>query len=93
MSRRSLGLRIFAIAVFAIVVGLFAVLIYAAFQNDGKPLSTFVPSGPSAQEIQNLVIPVFAIAGVVFVGVMGAVLLITWKFRAKDGDDPEEHVG
>jgi cytochrome c oxidase subunit 2 len=90
MSRRSLGLRIFGTIVFAIVVTLFGALIYAAFQNDGKPLDTFVPSGPSAQEIQNLVVPVFAIAGLVFVGVMGAVLLITWKFRSKDSDDPEE---
>ncbi|NCY15853.1 MAG: cytochrome c oxidase subunit II [Actinobacteria bacterium] len=90
MSRRSLGLRIFATIVFAVVVTLFAALIYAAFQNDGKPLDTFVPQGPSSQEIQNLVLPVFAIAGVVFVGVMGAVLFITWKFRTKTDDDPEE---
>jgi cytochrome c oxidase subunit 2 len=90
MSRRSLGLRIFGIAVFSIIVTLFAALIYGAFQNNGKPLDTFVPKGPSSQEIQNLVIPVFAIAGIVFVGVMGAVLLITWKFRTKNSDDPEE---
>ena len=90
MSRRSLGLRIFGIAVFSIIVALFAALIYAAFQNKGKPLDTFVPHGPSSTEIQNLVIPVFAIAGIVFVGVMGAVLLITWKFRTKTSDDPEE---
>ena len=73
MSRRSLGLRIFGTIVFVIVVVLFGALIYSAFQNNGKPLDTFVPNGPSAQEIQNLVLPVFAIAGVVFVGVMGAV--------------------
>jgi len=90
MSRRSLGLRIFGIAVFSIIVTLFAALIYGAFQNKGKPLDTFVPKGPSSQEIQNLVVPVFAIAGIVFVGVMGAVLLITWKFRTKNSDDPEE---
>jgi cytochrome c oxidase subunit II len=90
MSRRSLGLRIFGAFVFAVIVTLFAALIYAAFQNSGKPLDTFVPGGPSSKEIQNLVLPVFAIAGVVFVGVMGAVLLITWKFRSKNTDDPEE---
>ena len=32
----------------------------------------------------------FAIAGIVFVGVMAAVLVISWKFREKDSDDPDE---
>ena len=90
MSRRSLALRIFGITVFIIVSVLFIALIYSAFQNNGKPLDTLVPHGPSAQSIQQLVIPVFAIAGVVFVGVMGAVLLISWKFRTKADDDAEE---
>jgi cytochrome c oxidase subunit 2 len=58
--------------------------------NGGKPLTTFVPKGKYAQDIQNLILPVFAIAGVVFVLVMGAVLFISWKFREKDDDDPEE---
>ncbi len=88
--RHSRFVRIFGTIVFAVVTVLFAALIVNAFMNGGKPLTTLVPKGPSAQSIQNLVLPVFAIAGVVFVGVMGAVVFISWKFRETDEDDPEE---
>jgi cytochrome c oxidase subunit II len=43
--------------------------------------------GPAAAEIQGLWNLVIIIAGVVFVLVMGAVLIIIFKFRAKEGDD------
>ncbi len=88
--RHSRFVRIFGTIVFAIVTVLFAVLIVNAFMNGGKPLTTLVPKGKYAQDIQNLIIPVFAIAGVVFVGVMAAVIVISWKFREKDSDDPDE---
>ena len=68
--RHSRFVRIFGTIVFAIVTVLFAALIVNAFMNGGKPLTTLVPKGKYAQDIQNLIIPVFAIAGVVFVGVM-----------------------
>lgn len=87
--RHSRFVRIFGTIVFAIVTVLFAALIVNAFMNGGKPLTTFVPKGKYAQDIQNLIVPVFAIAGIVFVGVMGATMLISWKFREKDDDDPD----
>ena len=88
--RHSRFVRIFGTIVFAIVTVLFAVLIVNSFMNGGKPLTTLVPKGKYAQDIQNLIIPVFAIAGIVFVGVMVAILVISWKFREKDSDDPDE---
>ena len=90
MSRRSVVVRIFQVVALIVVPVLFLALIINVFQNDGKPLTTLAPAGPSADSIQRLVIPVFAIAGVVFVGVMGAVLFISWRFREKPSDDPEE---
>jgi len=49
---------------------------------------TLAPTeGPAAADIQKLWNIVIAIAGVVFVLVMGAVLIIIFKFRAKEGDD------
>jgi cytochrome c oxidase subunit 2 len=90
MPRRSLTVRILQVVTLLVVTFLFAALVAAAFFNDGKPLTTLSPSGPSSDSIQKLVVPVFAIAGIVFLLVEGAVLLISWKFRAKDEDDPEE---
>jgi cytochrome c oxidase subunit 2 len=93
MPRRSLFFRILSVAVVLIVAILFALLIGDAFLNEGKPLTTFVPKGKYADDIFTLIIPVFAIAGLVFVGVMGAVLFITWKFKERDTDDPDEFPG
>jgi cytochrome c oxidase subunit 2 len=57
------------------------------------PLDTFKPEGPEAQTIDNLAVPVFLVAGVVFVLVLGAILLISIKFRDKgpvgDETDPD----
>ena len=90
MRRRNPLVRIFGIASFAIVVVLFAALIVNIFQNGGKPLTTLNPQGPSSESIQKLLVPVVSIAAVVFVGVMGAVLFISWKFRSRKSDDPDE---
>ncbi len=90
MPRRSVVVRIFQVVSLVGVTVLFAVLIVNAFMNGGKPLTTLEPDGPSAQSIQNLVLPVFAVAGVVFVGVMGAVIFISWKFRERPDSDPDE---
>ena len=90
MPRRSLFVRILSIVVLAIVAVLFASLIVNAFMNGGKPLTTLLPHGKYSQDIQTLIIPVFAIAGVVFVGVLGGIMLISWRFREKEGDDPDE---
>lgn len=90
MQRRSRFVRVFATISFAIVTVLFAALIVNIFQNGGKQLTTLVPKGPFGEDIQKLLIPTVAIAGVVFVGVMGAVLLISWKFRERRNADPDE---
>jgi cytochrome c oxidase subunit 2 len=72
------------------VAVLFAALIVNSFQNSGKPLTSLAPEGPSADSIQKLLIPVTAIAGIVFVLVIGAIVFITWKFRERKDSDPDE---
>lgn len=52
------------------------------------PQDTLEPKGPVARQIDNLQNPVFAVAGVVFVLVMGLALYIVIKFRHRD-DAPE----
>jgi cytochrome c oxidase subunit 2 len=82
VKRASLGLKIFGVLVSLAVTVMFGLMIYdAIFGNEGKPLTTLSPQGPSAQTIQNLIVPVFAIAGVVFVGVPAIILYICWKYR------------
>lgn len=90
MPRRSVLVRILQVVTLVVVAVLFVVLVLAAFQNDGKPLTTLRPEGPAAQDIQNLVWPVFLIAGIVFLGVFGAIGVIIVKFRQRDADDPEQ---
>ena len=90
MQRLPKIVRILAVVSFTIVVVLFAALIVNSFQNAGKPLTSLAPEGPSAESIQQLLIPVTAIAGIVFVLVLGAIVFITWKFRERKDADPEE---
>jgi cytochrome c oxidase subunit 2 len=54
---------------------------------DDAPLDTLNPKGPEAQTIHNLVVPVFLIAGVVFVLVEFGVLWLVWRFRKRHDDD------
>ena len=54
---------------------------------DDAPLDTLEPKGPEARTIDNLVDPVFLIAGVVFVLVQGGVLFLAWRFRKRKDDD------
>ncbi|MCE2807282.1 MAG: cytochrome c oxidase subunit II [Actinobacteria bacterium] len=90
MQRLPKIVRILAVISFTAVVVLFAALIVNSFQNGGKPLTSLAPEGPSAESIQKLVIPVTAIAGIVFVLVIGAIVFITWKFRERKDSDPDE---
>ena len=90
MQRLPKIVRILAVISFTAVVVLFAALIVNSFQNSGKPLTSLAPEGPSAESIQKLVIPVTAIAGIVFVLVIGAIVFITWKFRERKDSDPDE---
>ena len=60
-------------------------------------LDTFVPQGPIAEELHSrAVVPVFAIAGVVFVGITVAMVWLIWRHRVKshsDGDWPRQTHG
>lgn len=47
------------------------------------PLDTLDPAGRKADGINNLINPIFIIAGIVFVIIQGAVLYIAWKFKVK----------
>lgn len=77
--RRSRGLKLAALA-------LPLVLALGACAKDA-PLDTLDPQGPEARTIDNLVNPVFLIAGVVFVFVQGGVLFLAWHFRKRKNDD------
>ena len=64
-----------------------AVLVFAASCAADAPQTTLKPKGPQAETINNLINPVFAIAAVVFVLILGGALFVAIKFRAKDEDD------
>lgn len=52
------------------------------------PQDTLKPQGPVARQIDNLMDPVFVVAGVIFLLVQGLVLIAVIKFRARP-DSPE----
>jgi cytochrome c oxidase subunit 2 len=89
MPRRSVVVRVLQIFTLVVVTTLFVALIVDALRNDGKPLSTLRPAGTYAQQIQDLMVPVFFVALVVGLGVFGVIFAAIWKFRQRDGDDPE----
>ena len=67
----------------------FALAVLASGCAKHAPQTTLKPKGPKAQQINNLINPVFMIAGVVFVIILGGALFIAIKFRDK-GDDGDE---
>jgi len=58
---------------------------------DRHPQNILQPEGPNARTISNLHNPVFAIAGVVFVVILGACLFIAVRFRARSDADADEY--
>jgi cytochrome c oxidase subunit 2 len=74
----------------ALVAGL---AVAAAGCAQDAPQDTFDPAGPNAQQIQNLQVPVFLIAGVVGVIVLTFVAVIIWKFRDRGQAIPEQTHG
>ena len=61
-----------------------------AMSLDGDtPQTTLDPKGPEAQSIHNLALPVFFIAGIVFVLIIGGSLYVALRFRARDDDEHE----
>ncbi len=63
------------------------VLLALAACAEDAPLDTLEPRGPESRTIQDLVGPVFLIAGIVFVLVNLGVLFIAIKFRQRKDDD------
>lgn len=59
--------------------------VLAACANNGQ--SALEPAGPNAGSIYDLSVPVFAIAGVIFVIVEVALVYFAWKFRHREGRD------
>lgn len=57
------------------------------------PQDTFDPAGPNAREIDGLQRPVFYIAGVVGLIVLGVVAYAIWKFKDRGQDIPEQSHG
>jgi cytochrome c oxidase subunit II len=62
---------------------------------EDAPQDTFDPHGPAAETIDNLIMPIFAIAGVVFVIVAAAVGYCVLRFRDRPNRDdmPEQTHG
>jgi cytochrome c oxidase subunit 2 len=54
------------------------------------PQTTLKPKGPGAETINNLINPVFIVAGIVFVVILGGAVAIGIKFRARGEDDYNE---
>ena len=66
---------------------LLGVVVFAASCAKDAPQTTLKPKGPQAETINNLINPIFGIAGVVFVLILGGALFVAFKFRAKDDTD------
>lgn len=71
--------------------GLLALMLLAAGcaatrDTKGRPLTTLNPRGVQAQKIDDLVTPVFAVAGVVFILINGAILFLIFRFRRRRDD-------
>lgn len=69
---------------------LIGVVLFAASCAADAPQTSLKPKGSEAEKINNLINPVFAIAGVVFVLILGGAVFVGWKFRARDDTDYEE---
>ena len=57
----------------------------AAACAENAPMDTLEPAGPNARTIDNLINPVFIVAGVIFVVVQGMALVFTIRYRHREG--------
>lgn len=88
MKRKNILLSIFGVFVVVIATALlFGQIQQAIWGNDGKQLTTLSPRGQSSVIIQNLVTPVFIVAGIVLFLVMGAIGYIVLRFRDTGEDE------
>jgi len=76
---------------FAALAGLFA-LLGTACGREELPQNTLDPQGPVARQLDDLVDPVFVIAGIIFVLVNFLVLLVVVKYRRRSEDDSPKQV-
>ena len=72
--------------VLAIVLVLGYLMVIDIGKPDGRPLNTLAPAGGKAQEIQNLIVPVFAIAGVAFILVEVGIIWLAARYRRRPED-------
>jgi cytochrome c oxidase subunit 2 len=71
----------------ALAIGL---VLFAAGCASNAPQDTFKPEGPQAKQIDDLAMPVFAIAVFVGIAVMVITLFVVRKFRMRKDDDGTE---
>ena len=72
-----------------LALGLLLVVVAAGCASDA-PLDTLDPKGPEAQSIDNLLLPVMLIAGVVFLFVELGIVYLVIRFRRRKSDDDSE---
>lgn len=72
-----------------LLLAVVATAVLGGCSNDGRPLTTLDPQGEASRSIHNLVVPVFIVAGIVFVFVNAGVLYAAIKFRRRKGDEAE----
>ncbi len=72
----------------AVTVGLALV----ACGDQRRPQDTFDPQGPVARDLDNLIEPVFIIAGVIFVLVNGLIIYAMIRFRRRSDEDAPRQV-
>ncbi len=69
-----------------------AMLAVVACGDQRRPQDTFDPQGPVARDLDNLIEPVFLIAGVIFVLVNGLIVYAVIKFRRRSDDDAPRQI-
>ncbi len=69
-----------------------AALALGACGDQRLPQDTFDPQGPVARNLDNLIEPVFLIAGVIFVLVNGLILYAVIRFRRRSDDDAPRQI-
>jgi cytochrome c oxidase subunit II len=62
-------------------------LLLGACSGGNKPQNTWDAAGPTAQTERDLIVPVFWVAGVVFLIVEGGIVVIAVKYRHRKGRD------
>ena len=61
--------------------------LFTAACSEDQPQNSLAPDGPIGERLDNLINPVFLIAGVMFLLVQGLVIFVAIKFRRRSEDD------